>query len=56
MICGRTWRSIVPVFSSIAATAPLPEAIARASCPGGEVLWESGTVTVYYRLDSCGAC
>jgi glycine/D-amino acid oxidase-like deaminating enzyme len=45
-------RSIVPVFSSIAATAPLPEAIARDILPGGQVLWESGTVTVYYRLDS----
>jgi glycine/D-amino acid oxidase-like deaminating enzyme len=44
-------RSIVPVFSSIAATAPLPDAIARSILPGGQVLWESGTVTVYYRLD-----
>jgi glycine/D-amino acid oxidase-like deaminating enzyme len=44
-------RSIVPVFSSIAATAPLPEAMARDILPGGQVLWESGTVTVYYRLD-----
>jgi glycine/D-amino acid oxidase-like deaminating enzyme len=45
-------RSIVPVYSSIAATAPLPEAIARAILPRGQVLWESGTVTVYYRLDA----
>jgi glycine/D-amino acid oxidase-like deaminating enzyme len=45
-------RSIVPVFSSIAATAPLPEGIARDILPGGQVLWESGAVTVYYRLDS----
>jgi glycine/D-amino acid oxidase-like deaminating enzyme len=45
-------RSIVPVFSSIAATAPLPETIARDIMPGGQVLYESGTVTVYYRLDA----
>lgn len=45
-------RSIVPVFSSIAATEPLPEPIARAILPGGHVLWESGGVTVHYRLDS----
>ena len=44
-------RSVVPVFSSIAATEPLPEGIARGIMPGGQVLWESGTVTVYYRLD-----
>ena len=44
-------RSIVPVFSSIAATAPLPEKIAGAILPGGEVLWESGAITVYYRMD-----
>jgi glycine/D-amino acid oxidase-like deaminating enzyme len=45
-------RSIVPVFSSIAATAPLPVEVARAIMPGGQVLYESGAVTVYYRMDS----
>ncbi len=44
-------RSLVPLFGSIAATEPLPEAIARSILPGGEVLYEVGTVTVYYRLD-----
>jgi glycine/D-amino acid oxidase-like deaminating enzyme len=45
-------RTLVPVFSSIAATEPLSEAAARTILPGGQVLWESGTVTVYYRLDA----
>ena len=44
-------RSIVPVFSSIAATAPLPDAVADAVMPSGSVLYESGHVTVYLRRD-----
>jgi glycine/D-amino acid oxidase-like deaminating enzyme len=48
----RLRRSIVPVFSSIVATAPLPEDVARGVMPGGQVLYESGAITVYYRLDS----
>jgi glycine/D-amino acid oxidase-like deaminating enzyme len=48
----RLRRSIVPVFSSIAATEPLPERIARQIVPGGQVVWESGAITVYYRMDS----
>jgi glycine/D-amino acid oxidase-like deaminating enzyme len=44
-------RTIVPVFGAIAATEPLPEVIARDLLPGGQVLYESGAVTVYYRLD-----
>jgi len=45
-------RTIVPVFGAIAATEPLPEAVARGLLPGGQVLYESGAVTVYYRLDA----
>jgi len=45
-------RSVVPVFGAIAATEPLPDALARAILPGGQVVYESGTVTVYYRLDA----
>jgi glycine/D-amino acid oxidase-like deaminating enzyme len=45
-------RTLVPVFSSIAATEPLPASVAGRILPGGQVLWESGTVTVYYRLDA----
>jgi glycine/D-amino acid oxidase-like deaminating enzyme len=45
-------RTIVPLFGAIAATAPLPDDIARQVMPGRAVLYESGSVTVYYRLDS----
>lgn len=44
-------RTIVPVFGAIAATAPLPDALAREILPGRSVLYESGAITVYYRLD-----
>ncbi len=45
-------RTIVPLFSSIAATAPLPEDIARQIMPTRSVLYESGHITVYYRIDT----
>jgi len=45
-------RSVVPVFGAIAATEPLPDAVAREILPGKHVVYESGTVTVYYRLDA----
>jgi glycine/D-amino acid oxidase-like deaminating enzyme len=45
-------RTIVPVFGAIAASEPLPEAQAREILPGGQVLYESGAVTVYYRVDA----
>lgn len=52
---GDLWpglrRSIVPVFSSIAATAPLSDAVAGAIMPTRPVLYESGHITVYYRID-----
>lgn len=48
----RLRRSVIPVFSSILATAPLPEAVAGAILASGEVLYETGTVTVYYRVDA----
>ena len=44
-------RSLVPLFGAIAATEPLADAIARTVMPGGQVLYEVGAVTVYYRLD-----
>jgi glycine/D-amino acid oxidase-like deaminating enzyme len=53
---GDLWpglsRTIVPLFSSIAATEPLPEEIARLVMPRRSVLYESGHITVYYRLDA----
>jgi glycine/D-amino acid oxidase-like deaminating enzyme len=47
-------RSIVPVFGAIAATAALPPALQRAIMPSRAVLYESGLITVYYRVDSGG--
>ena len=45
-------QTIVPVFSSIAATEPLPDDVARKIMPTRSVLYESGHITVYYRVDS----
>jgi glycine/D-amino acid oxidase-like deaminating enzyme len=45
-------RTIVPVFSSIAATAPLLDDVARQIMPTRSVLYESGHITVYYRVDA----
>jgi glycine/D-amino acid oxidase-like deaminating enzyme len=47
-------RTVVPVFSAIAATEELPEAIASTILPGGGVLYEIASLTVYYRLDVSG--
>ncbi len=46
--------SIVPLYSSIIATAPLPAALDATLLPGGSVLYEAGNVTVYYRRDAHG--
>jgi glycine/D-amino acid oxidase-like deaminating enzyme len=52
----RLWpdlrRTIVPLFGAIAASARLPESISRSIMPGRSVLYESGAITVYYRVDS----
>lgn len=47
-------RSVVPVFGAIAATAPLPDSVVRAVMPSRAVLYESGAITVYYRVDAGG--
>lgn len=47
-------RSIVPVFSGIAATAPLPTEIANRILPSRYVLYEHESITVYYRIDEAG--
>ncbi len=47
-------RSFVPVYSSIAATVPLPEALRQRILASGEVVYESGHVTTYYRIDAVG--
>jgi glycine/D-amino acid oxidase-like deaminating enzyme len=45
-------RTIVPIFSSITATEPLPDDVARTIMPTRSVLYESGHITVYYRIDA----
>ena len=44
-------RTIVPVFSSIVATGPLSDPVAQLIMPSRPVLYESGHITVYYRVD-----
>jgi glycine/D-amino acid oxidase-like deaminating enzyme len=44
-------RSVVPVYSAIAATAPLPNNLADALMPTRSVVYELGHITTYYRLD-----
>ncbi len=52
----RLWpglrRTVVPLFGAIAATAPLADAARRIILPDRPVLYESGNITVYYRIDS----
>lgn len=45
-------ESLVPVYSSIIATEPLPDHLAARILPQRPVLYESGHITVYYRLDA----
>ncbi len=45
-------RSVVPLFGAIAASAPLPEPAASAVLPSRAVVYESGAITVYYRVDA----
>jgi len=44
-------RTIVPVYSGIVASEPIPEDVARAIFPARSSLYEMGQVTTYYRLD-----
>ncbi len=44
-------RALVPVFSSVLASNPLPPDLAQRVMPGRQVLYESSLVTVYYRVD-----
>lgn len=52
----RLWphlrRTIVPLFGAIAASDRLLEPVSRAIMPSRAVLYESGAITVYYRIDS----
>jgi glycine/D-amino acid oxidase-like deaminating enzyme len=44
-------RSLVPLFSAIAATEPLPASVVEAIMPSRSSLYEIGNITVYYRFD-----
>jgi glycine/D-amino acid oxidase-like deaminating enzyme len=44
-------QTLIPVYSGIVATEPLPEDIAKRILPMGTVLYEHEGITVYYRLD-----
>jgi glycine/D-amino acid oxidase-like deaminating enzyme len=44
-------RTLVPVFSGIAASEPLPEAMAQEMMPHRASVYELGSVTTYYRID-----
>jgi glycine/D-amino acid oxidase-like deaminating enzyme len=45
-------RSLVPLFSAIAATEPLPEPLVQTIMPSRSSLYEIGNITVYYRIGS----
>ena len=45
-------RTVVPLFGAIAATTKLPDRVAQAVMPSRAVLYESGAITVYYRVDA----
>ena len=51
----RLWpglrESVVPVYSAIAATEPMPEEVARTVFPLRGSAYETGRMTVYYRVD-----
>ena len=55
---GELWpglrQTVVPVYSAIAASEPLPPALADTILPGRQVVFETGRITVYYRIDSQG--
>ncbi|EFH12365.1 NAD(P)/FAD-dependent oxidoreductase [Teichococcus cervicalis] len=52
---GDLWpglrQSVAPVFSSIASSEALPEEVARQVLPLRGSVYESGRITVYYRID-----
>ncbi|MFC4168502.1 NAD(P)/FAD-dependent oxidoreductase [Teichococcus aestuarii] len=55
---GGLWpglaESIVPVFSAIRATEPLPPGVAAGIVPFRGAVFETGRITVYYRMDEAG--
>lgn len=55
---GNLWpklrQSVVPVFSAVIASAPLPDGLRRTILSQREVLYELGEITTYYRTDAQG--
>lgn len=55
---GDLWpglrRTVVPVFSAIAASEPLDADRLRGVLPDRPAVYESGRITVYYRIDARG--
>lgn len=47
-------ESVIPVFSAITATAPLPESLRLRLMPTRPVLYEMSASYVYYRVDDAG--
>jgi glycine/D-amino acid oxidase-like deaminating enzyme len=47
-------RTVVPLFGAMAASGVIPEPIAQDVMPSRAALYESGSVTVYYRVDGGG--
>lgn len=47
-------RTVIPVYSAITATEPLPAEVRAQIMPGRSVLYETGWDTVYYRIDDEG--
>ncbi len=45
-------RSLVPLFSAITSTEPLPEMLAQTIVPSRSSVYEIGSITVYYRIDT----
>ncbi len=44
-------RTLIPVYSAVVASEPLPEEMAQAIFPARASLYELGKITTYYRLD-----
>jgi len=44
-------RTLIPVYSAVVASEPLPDEVARAIFPLRASLYELGKITTYYRLD-----
>ncbi|WP_420101418.1 NAD(P)/FAD-dependent oxidoreductase [Bosea sp. (in: a-proteobacteria)] len=47
-------RSVLPVFSAVLASRPLPPTLRSRIVAGGESVFETGAITTYYRVDAEG--